>query len=497
MFTKKRIIRFSILELIKENVAVTPFAIMIGAFVIALLFNGNRALWDTSETRYAEAAREMAVTGEWGIPHLEGHVHLTKPPVAYWFYAVAIKVIGKDEFAVRLPLAFSFALTVYAVYLLAELFGGVTGGLWAALIYAFSPLPLIGSHVVTTDGILCTASVWFMTMIFYSLRAEAESARKRYSIVAGCLTGLAFLIKGPPALLPLLIFPVIKILYPRMFTMRSAFGWRYLLPAFIIGLSWYGYVLAVLPDAMKVWKDETLRKVFVESRRDMPWWNYLWILAVGCLPTVPVFIGYFVNRKKSQEFVRRVEIDSKSYMPLLLWVGIPFVVFCFSKTRLPLYLLPLGAPVCVVGGILIAQFGERMKTMLIVSMAISFVFVIGFIWWKYNAESMASDSKDMRPVADAIRTDSRIVNKPVEILMNESFMGNGLAYYLDGPNFQRVKMRKGHLTKLEGGDRITDSAGNSAVYLVSKVDKTDKEDLSLFGMKVFENESWEVFRKGN
>ena len=52
-------------------------------FLLAIPLAGVRPLWEPDEGRYGETARQMVVTGDWLVPHLDGAPHLTKPPFTY------------------------------------------------------------------------------------------------------------------------------------------------------------------------------------------------------------------------------------------------------------------------------------------------------------------------------------------------------------------------------------------------------------------------------
>ena len=53
------------------------------AFVGTTAFQGSRGLYETTEGRYAECARETLASGDWDDPILNGRPHWTKPPLTY------------------------------------------------------------------------------------------------------------------------------------------------------------------------------------------------------------------------------------------------------------------------------------------------------------------------------------------------------------------------------------------------------------------------------
>jgi 4-amino-4-deoxy-L-arabinose transferase and related glycosyltransferases of PMT family len=67
---------------------------------------GNIGLVDETEPLFAEAARQMTVTGDFITPYFNGATRFDKPPLVYWLMAVAYRAIGVNEWAVRLSLGF-------------------------------------------------------------------------------------------------------------------------------------------------------------------------------------------------------------------------------------------------------------------------------------------------------------------------------------------------------------------------------------------------------
>lgn len=86
-------------------VAVGWVMLMCGiAFFLGLASVG---LVDETEPLFAEASRQMTVTGDWVTPYFNGVTRFDKPPLVYWLMAIGFQIFGAGEWAVRLPSALS------------------------------------------------------------------------------------------------------------------------------------------------------------------------------------------------------------------------------------------------------------------------------------------------------------------------------------------------------------------------------------------------------
>ncbi len=114
-------------------------------FVIGLLifvpFLGAVHLFDWDEINFAEAAREMVLTGEYLRVHIDYQPFWEKPPLFLWMQALSMKVFGMNEFAARFPNAVCGALTLPLLFIIGRsLHDRLTGLLWT-LMYVGSFLP--------------------------------------------------------------------------------------------------------------------------------------------------------------------------------------------------------------------------------------------------------------------------------------------------------------------------------------------------------------------
>ena len=487
-------------------------ALFCAALFGAILFNGQRSLWDTSETRYAEASREMVASHNWLFPQIEGHPHLTKPPLTYWIIATSIKVLGKSEWSVRLGPALSFALAVLLTTLLANLLlHDPRRALFAGLLQMLSPLAFFGAHVLTTDTFVALFVLGYFWAMWNALLASKNSEGRRWALLMHFFLVLAFLTKGPPAWLPAgaaIVF---------LFLNREHYPWRRLcrpegLALLVVGsLAWYVAILLEVPNAASVWREEALQKVFVASNRNMPAVTYLPILLGGVLPSIIVlFIAYKSKRSPSPSDKIPAAISPPQRNFLTLWVALPLVAFCLSRTRLPLYVLPL-APAFAIAAAAAApaawfHFGRKNQPAWITSrIALAglawLVFLIGVKAW---LPLRGYTSKDLKPVAAAIRLDSEKLNASPHLMLTMPRMGSGLLYYLDGPPTDRLE---NHLQNEDsmGRTRQISSAfshplpTNVREYIILKSKDIPDYDSILVSHveRVFSNAEWTVWRRNS
>src|SRR4029078_6250275 len=95
----------------------------------------TRKLQHPDEGRYAEIAREMAVSGDWVTPRLNDLKYYEKPPFQYWAGAATFNAFGVDEWTARLPSAMAGLLAVIAVGFTAARLAAADAGAYAALVF--------------------------------------------------------------------------------------------------------------------------------------------------------------------------------------------------------------------------------------------------------------------------------------------------------------------------------------------------------------------------
>ena len=140
----------------------SEFVLGASALLVAaiMLFSGlgSVPLMQPDEGRNSEVAREMAVTGSWLVPTLEGHPYLDKPAAYFAAVAVTIRLFGANEWGARLPSALCELLILVMVYVFAKRqYDSATAAL-AVIVVATSPMVFAFSRIVIMDVALgvCT-----------------------------------------------------------------------------------------------------------------------------------------------------------------------------------------------------------------------------------------------------------------------------------------------------------------------------------------------------
>ncbi|RMF24792.1 MAG: hypothetical protein D6756_06455 [Cyanobacteria bacterium J083] len=96
------------------------------AFIAFIWHLGDTGLVDETEPLFAEAARQMTVTGDWLTPYYNDATRFDKPPLIYWLMAIAYQVIGVNEWAVRLPSAIAAIALMSFTFITLRHFGFAT-----------------------------------------------------------------------------------------------------------------------------------------------------------------------------------------------------------------------------------------------------------------------------------------------------------------------------------------------------------------------------------
>ncbi|HEY2954204.1 MAG TPA: glycosyltransferase family 39 protein [Candidatus Eisenbacteria bacterium] len=285
---------------------------------------GLAGLFEPTETRYAEIAREMRASGDWLVPRLDGIPHFHKPPLAYWITAAGFALCGTNEWGARLPVALASLLTLgFTAMAARRTFAplGVRPGL-AAWVLGTTALSLAVGRALASDPFLAATVAGFWALA--------------PSPWATALLGLGFLDKGPVVLVPTVLAVLVVAALSRdrapLARLGPARGW-WLFAA--IALPWYLIAAASTPGLLRYFLTDQIwaRYATTEHQRGGPPWYFVAVLIAGALPWTPALAAGIARTVRD-----RAALESRL---LLAWLLVPLAFFSFSGSKLPAYLLPV------------------------------------------------------------------------------------------------------------------------------------------------------------
>jgi 4-amino-4-deoxy-L-arabinose transferase-like glycosyltransferase len=317
--------------------------------VLCLPRLGSPSLWDIDEGNNAEAARAMAESGDWVVPHFNNQVRYDKPVLLYWLQAAAYAAFGVNEFAARLPSALAALLAVLVTYELGRGMFGKGAGLLAGLALGSSISFAASAHFANPDALLDL----FTALSLACWWADYARGGWWWYVAAGAASGLGVLAKGPVGLvLPMgvaTLFTLWRRDWRRLFDLRLP--WATL--AFLLAAApWYVWVGVETKGQWlyQFWTKHNLERAtqVLENHRG-PFFYYVLVLLAGFAPW-SVFLGptaWLAWRNVRQEEANR---HQPAFQFLSCWVMVPLVFFSAASTKLPNYILPLFPAVAILTG---------------------------------------------------------------------------------------------------------------------------------------------------
>lgn len=316
----------------------------------ALVWFGNieyRILIKPDEGRYAEIAREMALSGDWVTPRLNGLKYFEKPPLQYWATAAAYELFGEHHWTARLWTALTGFAGVLLVWFAGRRLFGREAGDYAAILLGSCMLYALMGHVNTLD----MGVTFFITLgLLAFLLAQRETGKPQtyWMWLAWVALALAVLSKG---LMGLVLPGAALVVYSAV--QRDMAFWRRM--RWFSGLSllllvttpWFYLVIKANPeffDKFFIYEHYT-RFTTKELGRYQPWYYFIPLLLFGMLPWTVLMFDAVLDVWKRRPV--------RSFSPeifLLVWSVFVFLFFSYSGSKLPSYILPMAPALALLMG---------------------------------------------------------------------------------------------------------------------------------------------------
>jgi 4-amino-4-deoxy-L-arabinose transferase-like glycosyltransferase len=295
-----------------------PAIVLAMVLFSTLLSPLQRELYVGDETKYSQVVREMR-EGAFFLPTLEGSPFTHKPPLHFWVVDLLTYVFGLYSiWAFVIPSLAAFALLLWLMVRM--------GGIFSAIVCGTSLLMWGSAQTARMDvafAALLALAAWMLLRFF-----EGE----RTLIHAGVAAGLAFLMKGPMALvIPPVLYGVESMRRHRRPQARDAIG---LVPALVIPLLWL--VPAVFIGGEAFWREiffkQTIgRAVGAWVHRSPPWFY----LARAPMTLLPWFLLAIVAIAAAY---RRNDEQAKFAVSWMLAVIVPYSLL---SSKLDVYMMAM------------------------------------------------------------------------------------------------------------------------------------------------------------
>ncbi|OCX20551.1 lipid IV(A) 4-amino-4-deoxy-L-arabinosyltransferase [Pseudomonas graminis] len=317
-------------------------ALLVLAFAaFYLLPLGSHGLWIPDETRYAQISQEMLHSGHWAAPHFMGLRYFEKPAAGYWLIAVGQAIFGENLFGVRIVSALSSGLSVVLAYwLAARMWNDPRKSFASALLFMSFAFIAGQAGYANLDP---QFTLWSnLTLVgFWCAVHRSGRARLGAWTLIGLACGIGFMTKGFLAwALPVMI-TLPYMLWQRRLGELLRYGPLAVLIAIVVSLPWVLSVHVEEPDFWRFffWHEHVRRFAGADAQHAEPWWFYLPLLVVSCLPWAALLPVTF---RQAWQRRRRPDIGF-----LLLWLLVPLAFLSVSNGKLPTYILPCLLPVAL------------------------------------------------------------------------------------------------------------------------------------------------------
>lgn len=300
---------------------------------------GARTLVPSDEGRYAEIAREMAASGDFLTPQLNGIKYFGKPPLQAWMTALGFSVFGLGEWQARLWTGLCGLAGMFMVFLAGSRVYSAATGVTAALVLGSSFFWAVAAHVASYDMGLSAMLTCALCAMLIAQR-PAASPREQRNWMLGCWAAmaLAVLSKG---LAGIVLPGMVLVLYT--LASRDWRIWRrlHVVPGLALFLAiaapWFVLVSLENPEfpAFFFIREHVGRFTSDVHSRQAPWHYFLPFLIVGMTPWFGVL---------AQSLRHGLRGSAAGFEPgrfLVVWAVSILVFFSLLHAKLPAYILPV------------------------------------------------------------------------------------------------------------------------------------------------------------
>jgi 4-amino-4-deoxy-L-arabinose transferase-like glycosyltransferase len=350
--------------------------------------NMERPLANPDEGRYSEISREMALSGDWVTPRLNGIKYFEKPPLQYWGTAIAFKLFGENEYSARLYVALCGLATILLVGFTATRLLGIDIGIASMFALLSSPYFLALGGIVTLDmGLTLWTTATFCALLLSEQSVARPREQRNWMLAAWVSMALAVLSKGLVGIVFAGAAVFLWMVVHRDLKILARMRWGLGLAIFVaIAAPWFVAVSSANPEfAHFFFVHEHLERFLTKvHRRVSPWWYFIPIVAAGFLMWTFALPGAIAAAWKREPGFAR-----DALRVTLLWALLIVAFFSTSGSKLPAYVLPAFPPLAIALGAYIASAPER-RLAIWTFLAFPAAAVLG--WYAWHLPDTARDA---------------------------------------------------------------------------------------------------------
>ncbi|MDO5652617.1 MAG: glycosyltransferase family 39 protein [Brachymonas sp.] len=314
-----------------------------------------RPLAMPDEGRYASVALEMAQSGDWTVPLINGLPFFHKPPLFYWITAAAMKTVGNMVAASRMASALGAWMMGAGMFMFLRRHATLRMAQWSLLVLATLPLYFGAAQYVNLDMLVAgLISVTILAAVHAVLQEAQGLPYRAWVWFAYVLAALGLLAKGLIGIvLPggVLVFWLLWMRHWRGLWVLVSLPGLILLLA--VGLPWFLLMEQRYPGFLHYFFVYQHFQRFAETgfNNQMPFWFYVPVLLVLCLPWT--WRGAQALWRQRQQvasvndwFQPAPLHDKTALMRLcLVWLLLILMFFSLPQSKLVGYILPV-LPAC-------------------------------------------------------------------------------------------------------------------------------------------------------
>ena len=318
--------------------------VLAGIFLAVLIGHQSLEVIDRDEARFAQASKQMLLSGDLITPYFMDEMRAKKPIAIYWLQSASAAIFGHFDIAsYRLPSLLAMLAALVLTYRL-----GVR--MWpdlrflpiiSVLLLAASPVMIAEAHLAKTDAVLLAVILcqqFYLWRLYqrYQLSDEPPVASRLF-IGFWLFMAIGILVKGPIA--PLIALSTIAVLTLLDRQVKWLVHLAFIRGIFILAIITLPWVVAVSYQTDGAFLDIAIRGDFIskvqsgQESHGAPFGTYFGLLGLLFFPGI-AFAGFLFTQGRDM-------LRHPASRFCFAWLAGYWLVIELVPTKLPHYILPV------------------------------------------------------------------------------------------------------------------------------------------------------------